>query len=82
MIPSVKPRAIKTIHCIEDAKYKLLQRNLTPKCLHLSQEAHDELVKHLELEKKKFVRLFEFLGLKISIDENCPAWTGYLEGEE
>jgi hypothetical protein len=70
---------------IENAKRELLINGIKPVWIKMSPNIHEMLADELNKMKgrtRQGTRIFEISGLKVEIDNECPPWTAYLEGEE
>jgi len=71
------------VHVINRARMKLETEGIKPKRIRLSPNAHEMLVKELnKRDGKKHVRVYEIMGMTVDIEDECPAGTGYIEGED
>ena len=69
------------ISIIEKAKVKLREQNIEPKRIKMSPASHQMLIDEIYRDTgKKHTRIFEFSGLKVQIDEECPSGAAYVEG--
>jgi hypothetical protein len=76
------PRKFGCLNTILAAKIRLETNGVTPKLVRMSPLAHECLLLELsEKDGKKHTRVYEICGLKIEIEEECPAGGAYIEGE-
>jgi len=71
---------------IEDAKALLETNGVKPTWICLSPNAHEALVSELRkrtgAKRVRGTRIFEIMGLRVDIDEDCPQGGAYLGGDE
>lgn len=65
------------------ARAKLQTEGVKPAWIKLSPNAHEALVQELSKRNgKKHNRIFEILGMRVDIEEDCPAGGGYMGGND
>jgi hypothetical protein len=73
------------IDIIASAKKTLSDQGIKPTLIKMSPSAHQMLADELKLNEgnnKRYARIFELMGLRIDIDDECPAGAAYIEGME
>jgi hypothetical protein len=72
------------IDIILKARFEL-QRQMVPKpwWIRVSPEVHELLLSEINMrDGRKPIKIFEIYGMKLDIDPDCPAWTGYAGGTD
>jgi hypothetical protein len=68
---------------LHNGRAELEIQGVKPKWIKLSPNAHEMLCKELsKRDGKKHARVYEIMGLRVDIEEECPPGGAYMGGDE
>ena len=71
------------LEIIHNCRAKLEAEGVKPKWIKLSPNAHEMLVKELNRrDGKKHLMVYEIMGMRVEIEDECPPGAGYIGGDD
>jgi hypothetical protein len=71
------------IEMLHNVRVELEKQGVKPAWIKLSPNAHEMLVRELnKRDGKKHVRIYEIMGLRVDIEDECPPGAAYMGGDD